>query len=109
MKKEFFDLQTQNMASLDDGGVQKACYVITEWNNSRNYPDYCAVTEDEYKEAVRILVAYAHPRVKDNTTVETYRCVHGCDDARSFCGGNFCLSLRPNKKECPYLVDDPGE
>ncbi len=105
--KDRFDYATQGMASLDEGGVRRACYVVREWRNHSKYGN-AGVTEDDYIEAVNILVAYAYEKSKNNTTVELHGCDGGCDTCKAFCDGEMHLSLR-KKRPCPNYVDDPGE
>ena len=109
IKRVNFAFRTQNMKPLEEGGVQKACYIVREWINHHDYPESCGVTEDEYKEAIYVLVAFGYTNAQSDTTVNTFNCVPGCDTSKHFCDGEFCLSLIKNKKPCPYLVDDPGE
>ena len=108
MDREKFNYITEDMSSLEDGGIKKACYIIREWKNSRDCPDSCAVTQEEYEEAINILVAFSYPKCDNKTTVEMINCVNGCDTSKYICAGEFRLSLKP-KKPCPYYIDDPGE
>ena len=107
MDREIFEYITKDMKPLDEGGVKKACYVIREYKNHSKYGN-SAVTEDDYREAINVLVAYAYDNSKNDTKVELHGCDKGCDTCKAFCDGEMHLSLR-NTRPCPNYVDDPGE
>lgn len=107
LNRDRFNRYTEGMTPLDEGGVRIACYVVREYINRFRYGN-SAVTEDDYKEAINILVAYAYDKSKNDTKVELHGCDNGCDTCKAFCDGEMHLSLR-NTRSCPNYVDDPGE
>ena len=113
MKKDEFDFITKDMLSLEDVGVKKACFIVQEYrkNKGRVNPiteeSWCAVTEEEYNNALSILTAFAYINSDNETKTELYKCTLGddCNPDAPFCKGEFTANNKLAKKLCPHRFD----
>ena len=113
MYKDKFDYMTKDMVPLEDGGVKKACFIIQEYrkNKGRVHPitgeSLCAVTEEEYNDALSVLVSFSYKHSTYGTKTELHRCTLGddCNPSSAFCKGEFSANNHLAKKLCPYRFD----
>ncbi len=103
MTKELFYLLTEK---LELNSVKKACFIVREF--LRESQDInCAVSFEEYLEAIKIILAYSYQTSDEFTTVDLYYCPGNCVDngKYGFCEGEF--SRNDNSlKLCPYYIKE---
>lgn len=107
MEKDVFNYIVKD---LSKDSVKRACYVVREYRRcemSGNFSN-CAVTKEEYEEALNILLAYSFQTSDKVTTAEQWQCDGDCNRNHGFgdfCPGEFQLSKDPSKKLCKYFLD----
>ena len=89
---------------LAKGGVKEACMICLEYIRFRKSAD---VTEEEFKEALSKVLAYAYQNCSDDTMVEEYHCDENCIDTDfpKYCKGALLLESKTGKK-CPFARYD---
>ncbi len=107
MDREDLDLIIRN---LPKESVKRACYIVREYKRyeAKGNFDYCAVTKEEYEEALRIILAYAYSTSDNNTLVEQWKCYNDCSRNNGFCGfceGEFQTSKDQSKPLCKHYSD----
>ncbi len=107
MDREDLDLIIRN---LPKESVKRACYIVREYKRYEkdgNFID-CAVTKEEYEEALKIILAYAYTTSDNNTVVELMKCYSDCNRNNGtcgFCDGEFQITKDQSKKLCKYYSD----
>lgn len=113
MYKDEFDYMTRKMAPLEDGGVKKACFIVQEYNKNKGEinpitgKSLCAVTEEEYNDAISVLTSFAYNNSTNETKTELYKCTLGydCNPTSAYCKGEFSANNHLAKKLCPHRFD----
>ena len=96
--------------NLHKDSVKKACYIVREYMRCEKTGnlDICAVSKDEYNEALRVLLAYSYQTSDNNTVAEQWLCDSDCDRNNGiygFCPGEFQIDNHSGKKLCKHYVD----
>lgn len=91
------------------GSVKAACYIVREYirHEMRNDLIHCAVSKEEYDEAVKVLLAYSFQTSSQDTFAEQWLCDGDCDRNNGlygFCPGEF-QNTSNVKKLCKYYID----
>jgi len=107
MEKELFDFIVNDLAK---DSVKRACYVVREYrrNEKLGNLDNCAVTKNEYEDAINILLAYSFQTSDKDTLVEQWQCDSDCNRNNGlwdFCPGEFQICNDSTKKLCKYYSD----
>lgn len=112
MYKDKFDYITKDMTPLEEGGVKIACLIVQEYRKNKGRTDFfgdsiCAVTEEQYQDAIGILTSFAFNNSTNETKTELYKCVLGsdCNPSAPLCKGEFSRNNRLAKKLCPHRFD----
>ena len=109
MERGYLDYITKDMSKTN---VRRACYIVREYlKYSNDNKDKCAVSSQEYLEAVNILLAYSYENSDSMTEVELFVCESDCSHNNGFggfCNGEFSLSKNSNDKTlklCKHYSD----
>ena len=107
MNKSEFEYATHG---IPKNSVKRACYIVREYmrNEKLGIENYCAVTKEEYDEAVSILLTFSYLNSENDTFVEQFKCEGDCTKNNGFCGfcqGEFQLGNKKEKKLCKYYSD----
>ena len=107
MEREFFNYIVKD---LSKDSVKRACYVVREYRRYEKHGDLsnCAVSKEEYEEALNIILAYSYQTSNRDTLVEQWQCDGECNfnhGFNDFCPGEFQISKDPRKKLCKYYSD----
>ena len=107
MKREDLDLIISN---LPENSVKRACYIVREYQRYEEYGIFidCAVSEEEYKEALRIILAHSFLTSNENTAVELWQCDGDCNrnhGFNEFCPGEFQVCKDSDKRLCKFFAD----
>ena len=111
MKKELFDLLLKD---LPKNSVKRACYIVREYRRCEAIGNFnlCAVTKEEYDEALGILLAYSFSNSYNDTVVEMWQCDGDCSrnfGILDFCPGEFQITKDPEKKLCKFFSDSSNK
>ena len=117
MDKDYFNFIIKDMPK---NSVKRACYIVREYLKYSKKVEVnddivlksnekCAVTLEEYLEAVRILLAYSYENSDALTEVELHHCECDCGQIKynNFCKGEFSVvdedtDKTKNLKLCKY-------
>lgn len=116
MERDFLDYIIKDMSK---NNVKRACYIVREYlrysevgtNNTLTCKEGCAVSLQEYLEAVKVLLSYSYENSDKTTEVELFCCESDCsrnNGCGGFCNGEFSLSKSSNEKQlklCKYYSD----
>ncbi len=95
--------------NFPEGSVKRACYIVKEFirHERKNDLENCAVSKEEYDEALNILLAYSFQTSTEKTFAEQWLCDGDCERNNGlygFCPGEFQKSSNA-KKLCKYYTD----
>lgn len=107
MEKKVFDFIVKD---LSKDSVKRACYVVGEYRRYESHNNFsgCAVSKEEYDNALNILLAHSFQTSDKDTVVEQWRCDGDCNRNHGFgdfCPGEFQITTDPAKKLCKYFLD----
>lgn len=119
MKKEELDYAIR-CANCVPNGSKEACMKVREFLQNVKESEhgittshYCAVNNQEFLDAVRVLMAFAWQNKENDCVPEMWYCDSDCSNIDScvFCPGEFQVAPRDEKgkslgkKICPYFAD----
>ena len=107
MNRNEFDTITSD---LNKDGVKMACYVVREYIRCERSKklDFCAVSKEEFDNALNVLLAFSYQNSDNNTLVEQCECESDCNrnnGLNGFCSGEFQLKQNTNKVLCKHYSD----
>lgn len=102
MDREEFDFVMESNHYLK-GGTKEACIKARDF--LRNFDAGMSFVDvDEYKEAVKTLIAFAFRQ--EDTVPERWHCENDCHRISNImCPGEFNLDKKSEKK-CPFFMDE---
>ena len=105
MNKDDFEILTKD---LKENSVRKACYVAREYLRCKKYNVPSSfIKEEEFYNALNILLAHSYQTSDDKTIVEFWHCESDCDRNNSlfgFCPGEFQIDEQ-KRTLCKYYID----
>lgn len=117
MEKEYLNFIVKDMPK---NNVRRACYIVREYLRYSEQTKIgqdevlksgkgCAVTLEEYLDAMRVLLAYSYESSQKTTEVELFCCESDCshnNGCGGFCDGEFSINSSNKKlKLCKYYSD----
>ena len=119
MKREKVDF-TIKQNNCIPGGSKEACIKVREYlqNIKQTQPEItvsssCSVSNQEFVDAVKVLMAYAWQNRENDCLPDMWYCDNDCSniDTCIFCPGEYQLAPKDengkslSKKLCPYFID----
>ena len=106
MKRDYFDFIVKD---LPKDSIKRACYVVREYRRCEKSGnlDICAVSKEEFDEAVTILLAHSFQTSDNDTLAEQWQCDSDCNrnnGFEGFCPGEFQIN-NSSRKLCKYFSD----
>lgn len=102
MNKEDFYF---SISKLPLNSVKRACFIVREYIRCNKTNIECAVTKDEFKESLDIILAHSYQTSDKRTSIEQWHCNQECElyDDLAFCPGEFQIKEN-EKKLCRYFI-----
>ncbi len=93
---------------LKENSVRRACYIVREYLRCKDYNfSNPSVSEEEFYDALNILLAHSYQTSDEKTVVEQWCCDGDCDRNNGFygfCPGEFQIDAK-KRTLCKYYLD----